>query len=67
MKSAQNKMNNSSCGTDNDGRVTFRTGDSTVDSTRNQGDLKEIGNHGDLRDVTDTSGNRDKNNMTSSR
>lgn len=46
--------------------VRNRTSNSTIDSTRNQGDLREIDNKGDLRDVTDKSGNKDRFNMTNS-
>lgn len=56
MKSDQNKMNNSSCSTKK----------CEMDSTRNQGDLREIRNQGDLRDVTDRGGNKDRINMTNS-
>jgi len=46
--------------------VRNRTGNSAIDSTRNQGDLKEIGNKGDLRDVTEKGGNKDRFNMADS-
>jgi len=60
----KSKMNNSSCGTDKDGSVRNCTGNSSVDSTRNQGDLREFKNQGDMRDVTDYSGNKKRINMT---
>jgi len=67
MKSTQNKMINSSCGTKNDEMARNSTRNSTVDSsTKNQGDLREIRNQGDLRDVTDRGGNADRINMTRS-
>lgn len=66
MKSAQNKMNNSSCSTDTGGMVRNSSDNSTVDSTKNQGDLKEIRNQGDLRDVTEKGGNKERINMTNS-
>lgn len=66
MKSTKNKMNNSSCSTNRDEMDGSRTKNSTVDSTKNQGDLREIRNQGDLRDVTDRGGNKDRFNMTSS-
>lgn len=66
MKSAQNKMNNSSCSADTDDAVRDRKGNSAIDSTRNQGDLKEIRNQGDLRDVTEKGGNKDRFNMADS-
>ncbi len=66
MKSAQNKMNNSSCSTNKDEMVRSRSNNSTFDSTRNQGDLREIRNQGDLRDVTEKGGNKDRFNMTNS-
>lgn len=66
MKSDQNKMNNSSYGTRKDDLVRNNTKNSAIDSTKNQGDLREIRNEGDLRDVTDRSGNKDRFNMTSS-
>ena len=49
-------MDNSSCSTNMDDAIRNRTSNSTIDSTRNQGDLREIGNNGDLRDVTDKGG-----------
>jgi hypothetical protein len=66
MKSEQNKMNNSSCGTGKDEMVRNSTKNSAVDSTRNQGDLREIRNESDLRDVTEKGGNKDRFNMTNS-
>ncbi len=67
MKSAQNKMNNSSCSTRNDEMVRNTTRDSTTDSsTKNQGDLREIRQGNDMRDVTDRGRNADRINMTSS-
>ena len=64
MKSTQNKMNNSSCSKNEKARNSVR--DSTVDSTKNQGDLREIRNQGDLRDVTGRGGKKDRINMTNS-
>ena len=55
------KMNNSSWGTNNGEKV-----NSSVNSTRSQGDLREVKNQGDMRDVTDYSGNKRKINMTNS-
>lgn len=66
MKSAQNKMNNSSCDTRGNGTVGNSTKNSRTDSMNNQGDLKEFRNQGDLRDVTDRNGNRNRFNMTNS-
>jgi hypothetical protein len=66
MKSTQNEMNNSSCSTNADETVRNRTSNSTFDSTRNQGDLREVRNQGDMRDVTENGGNRDRINMTRS-
>ncbi len=66
MKSAQNKMNNSSCDTRESGTVGNSTRNSKTDSVKNQGDLKEFRNQGDLRDVTDRSGSRNRFNMTNS-
>jgi len=63
----KSKMNNSSCNTNNDSRVKNGTYNTSIDSSSNRDGLKEIGNHGDLRDVTDSSGSRDRINMTSSR
>ncbi len=60
------KMNNSSYSRNNDEMVRNDTENSTVDSTRNQGDLRELRNQGDLRDVTDKSGNKKRMNMTNS-
>lgn len=66
MKSNQKKMDNSSCSTDTSGMVRNSTRNSEFDSTKNQGDLREIRNQGDVRDVTDQGGNKDRINMTSS-
>lgn len=66
MKSAQNKMNNSSCGTNACDAVRNSTRNSAIDSTRNQGDLREVKNQGDLRDVTDRGGNKERINMANS-
>lgn len=66
MKSNQNKMSNSSCSTSVDEMVRNSTSNSTFDSTRNQGDLREVRNQGDMRDVTENGGNRDRINMTRS-
>lgn len=66
MKSDQNKMNNSSCSTKKGEMVRNSSHNSAIDSTRNQGDLREIRNQGDLRDVTDRGGNKDRINMTNS-
>lgn len=66
MKSDQNKMNNSSYEIRKGDLVRNNTKNSAIDSTRNQGDLREIRNEGDLRDVTDRGGNKDRFNMTSS-
>ena len=60
------KMNNSSCSTNRGEVIRNSTNNSTVDSTRNQGDLREIRNQGDLRDVTDRGGNKNRINMTNS-
>ena len=57
MKSAQNKMDNSSCGSE---LVKNNSNNSTTDFIRNQGDLREIRNQGDLRDVTEQGGNKDR-------
>lgn len=64
MKSSQNKMDNSSCGTDKNESVRNSSNNSTTDIVRNQGDLREIRNQGDLRDVTDNGSNKDRNNLT---
>lgn len=66
MKSAQNRMNNSSCSTNKDEMAKTKSNNSTVDSTRNQGDMREIKNQGDLRDVTEKGGSKERFNMTSS-
>ena len=66
MKSTQNKMDNSSCGLDKNGRVRNSTDNSEFGSVRNQGDLKEFRNQGDVRDVTDRNGYNDRINMTNS-
>lgn len=65
MNSYQNKMNNSSC-SNNDGKVEGRLDKSSNDSTRNQGDMREIKNLGDLREVTDKGGSMNRHNMTDS-
>lgn len=62
----KSKMDNSSCSTGNDEKVKDRTRYSTIDSTGNHGDLREINNQGDLRDMTDRSGNKNRINMTNS-
>jgi hypothetical protein len=59
-------MNNSSCSTNVDETVGNRASNSTFDSTKNQGDLREVRNQGDMRDVTENGGNRDRINMTRS-
>jgi len=65
MNSKQNKMNNSSC-SNNGGKVEGRLDNSSIDSTRNQGDMREIRNLGDLREVTDKSGSMNRHSMTDS-
>lgn len=65
MKSAQNKMNNSSCCSNIDGKVSDRLDTAANDSTKYQGDLREIKNQGDVRDVTDKGGNI-RNKLTNS-
>lgn len=62
----KNKMNNSSCGTNRGGTVKNCTGNSSVDSTKSQGDLREFKNQGDMRDVTDYGGTKKRINMTNS-
>lgn len=59
-------MNNSSYGANADETVGNRASNSTFDSTKNQGDLREIRNQGDMRDVTENGGNRDRINMIGS-
>jgi hypothetical protein len=63
MKCAQNKMENSSCGSE---LVENSSNNLTADFIRNQGDLREIRNQGDLRDVTEQGGNKDRINLTKS-
>ena len=62
----KSKLNNSSCSTDYNEMVKDEKRNSTIDSTGNHGDLREIKNQGDLRDVTDRSGNKERINMTNS-
>jgi len=64
MNSRQNKMNNSSC-SNNGGKVEGRLGNSS-DSTKNQGDMREIKNQGDMREVTDKSGSMNRHSLTDS-
>lgn len=59
------KMNNSSCCT-NSGQKVKNSSNSTDDSTKNRGDLRELRNQGDLREVTDGSGNKSRMNMINS-
>lgn len=65
MKIAQNKMNNSSCGSNRNGSIGGKS-DDTIDSAGNQGDLRELKNQGDVRDVTERSGNKNRINMVDS-
>jgi hypothetical protein len=58
MKGAQNKMNNSSYGSNRGESVRSNSVRSATDSTKFEGDLRELRNQGDVRDVTEKSGNK---------
>jgi hypothetical protein len=62
----KSQMNNSSCSTGNGERAKDEARYSTIDSTGNHGDLREINNQGDLRDMTDRSGSKNRISMTDS-
>ena len=62
----KSQMNNSSRSTGSDEKTKNGTGYSTIDSTGNHGDLREINNQGDLRDITDRGGSKNRINRINS-